>query len=257
MSSPILNSKARALLATAALTALLPIAQHAQTPPPDAKPAPVEAWRTKPVSSWTDRDAVQVLERSPWAHVTVAGIARRQTEDERRQGGNMGQPTGVGYDGIDDRRVRPVLPKNVFMPSPTPVSKAQVIRLLVRWESAMPVQVAELKRGESTPPTSWVKGYSIAVYGVPWTDAQGDPLKLAQFFTESAFLKREGKPNIKPVRAEAFELEHSVVVVYGFPSWAEISKNDGVLEFVALIGRLQVSQKFNVEDMVFQGKLEL
>jgi len=169
----------------------------------------------------------------------------------------MGQPTGVGYDGIDDRRARPVLPTNVFLPSPTPMSKTQVIRLLVRWESALPVRVAELKRGEAQPPTLSDNGYSIAVYGVPFTDAQGDPLQLAKFFNESAFLRREGKKDVHPIRVEAFELEHSVVVVYLFPYSTEISKKDSVVEFVALIGRLQVSQKFNVEDMVFQGKLEL
>ncbi|MGP0073923.1 MAG: hypothetical protein ACLPWF_18575 [Bryobacteraceae bacterium] len=246
------------LFSLAALAAFIQLAQNAQTPAPPPKPTPAaEAWRSKPVSSWTDRDAEQVLERSPWAKMTVAGIARRQTEDERRAGGNMGQPTGVGFDGIDDRRVRPILPANVFTAAPTPLSKAQTIRLLVRWESALPVQAAELKRGEGTPPTLSDNGYSIAVYGVPRTDAQGDPLSLAKFFKESAFLKREGKPNVKPFRVEAFELEHSVVVVYEFPSWAEISKKDGVVEFNALIGRLEVQQKFDIEDMLFQGKLEL
>jgi hypothetical protein len=56
---------------------------------------------------------------------------------------------------------------------------------------------------------------------------------------------------------EAFELEHSVAVVYRFPAWAEIGKRDGDVQFIALIGRLQVSQTFNVEEMQFQGKLEL
>jgi hypothetical protein len=253
-----ISKKGAAVLSTAALAAFIPLAQNAQTPAPAPKPVPAaEAWRTKPVTSWTDRDAQLVLERSPWAKMTVAGIARRQTEDERRAGGNMGQPTGVGFDGIDDKRVRPVLPTNVFTPSPTPPSKAQLIRLLVRWESALPVQAAELKRGEGTPPTLSDNGYMIAVYGVPFTDAKGDPLSLARDFKESAFLRREGKPNVKPFRVEAFELEHSVVVVYEFPSWAEISKKDGTVEFNALIGRLEVQQKFEVEDMLFQGKLEL
>jgi hypothetical protein len=248
------------LVAIAALAALVPIAEstHAQTQAPTAKPAPPpEAWRNKPVADWTERDAEQVLERSPWAKMTVAGIARRQTEDERRAGGNMGQPTGVGFDGIDDKRVRPVLPTNVFTPAPTPPSKAQLIRLLVRWESALPVQAAELKRGEATPPTLSDNGYSIAVYGVPFTDAKGDPLSLARDFKESAFLRREGKPDVKPIRVEAFELEHNVAVVFLFPYWAEISKKDASVEFVALIGRLQVAQKFDVAEMEFQGKLEL
>jgi hypothetical protein len=169
----------------------------------------------------------------------------------------MGQPTGVGYDGIDDRRVRPVLPQNVFLPAPTAPSRAQLIRLLVRWESALPVQAAELKRGEGPPPTLSDNGYSIAVYGVPFTDAKGDPLSLARDFKESAFLRREGKKDVKPLRVEAFELEHNAVVVYLFPYSAEIGKKDGAVEFIALIGRLQVSQTFNVEEMQFQGKLEL
>ncbi len=251
------NSLIGAVLAAVAVTAWFPIAENAQTAVPASNPGPVEAWRNKPVTAWTDRDALEILEHSPWAKMTVAGIARRQTEDERRQGGNMGQPTGVGYDGIDDRRVRPVMPSNVFTPAPTPLSKAQIIRLLVRWESAMPVQAAELKRAEAQPPTLSDDGYSIAVYGVPFTDAKGDPLELARFLNESSYLRREGKKDVHPIRVEAFELERSCVVVFLFPYWAEISKRDGVVEFGALIGRLQVSQKFNIADMQFQGKLQL
>jgi hypothetical protein len=254
------------LFSLAVLAAFISAGQDAPAPTPTPTPTPtpaatrapmVEAWRNKPIASWTERDAFLVLERSPWAKTTVAGIARRQTEDERRQGGNMGQPTGVGFDGIDDRRVRPVLPQSVFLPAPTAPSKAQLIRLLVRWESALPIRGAELKRGEAQPPTLSDDGYEIAVYGVPFTDAKGDPLSLAKFFKESAFLKREGKPDVKPFRVEAFELERSVVVVYLFPYSAEISKKDASVEFVALIGRLQVSQTFNLDEMQFQGKLEL
>ena len=248
------------LLSFTAVAALLSAGQDAPTQTPAPAPArvpAVETWRNKPIASWTDREALQVLERSPWAKTTVAGIARRQSEDERRAGGNMGQPTGVGFDGVDDRRVRPILPQNVFTAAPTAPSKAQLIRLLVRWESALPVQAAELKRGESSPPTLSNNGYLVAVYGVPFTDAKGDPISLARDLKESAFLKRDGKKDVKPLSAEAFELEHSVVVVYRFPLSAEISNRDGVVEFIALIGRLQVSQTFDVAEMLFQGKLEL
>jgi hypothetical protein len=264
MSNRKILSKRNQAVLLSVLTVFVPVAQstQAQTPTPSAAPAPaapapVEHWRSTPIANWTEADARQILERSPWAKTTVAGIARRQSEDERRAGGNMGQPTGVGFDGIDDRRVRPVLPQNVFAPSPTAPSKAQIIRLLVRWESALPVQVAELKRAEGQPPTLSDNGYSIAVYGVPFTDAKGDPLSLARDFKESAFLRREGKKDVHPLLVEAFELEHNSVVVYLFPYSAEISKKDTKVEFVALIGRLEVSQTFNVEEMQFQGKLQL
>jgi hypothetical protein len=74
---------------------------------------------------------------------------------------------------------------------------------------------------------------------------------------ESAALKREGKKDVRPSRVEVFQLENSVVVAYLFPLSAEIGKKDEVIEFSALIGRLQVSQHFLIGDMQFQGKLEL
>ena len=248
--------KNKAILSIAALAAFSPVAINVLAQAPDSSTASMDSWRNKPAADWTEREAHIVLEKSPWAKITVAGIARRQSEDERRAGGNMGQPTGVGFDNVD-QRVRPALPTSLFTDSPKVISKAPPIRLLVRWESALPVRVAELKSGEAQPPTLSDEGYEIAVYGVPFTDAKGDPLSLARDFKESAFLKREGKPNVKPLRVEAFELEHSAVVVFLFPYSAEISKKDATVDFVALIGRLQVSQTFSVAEMLYQGKLQL
>lgn len=216
------------------------------------------AWQNKPVANWTDQDAQQILEHSPWAKVVVAGIARRQTEDERREGGNMGQPTGVGYDGVEDRKI-PLRQEigNPFVTGKPLPSTAPTIRLLVRWESAFPIRAAELKAHAPTPPTLSDDGYSIAVYGVPASFAKGDPTSLGKPLKEMAFLKREGQKDVKPSSVEVFELEDSVAVVYLFPLSAEIGKKDAVVEFSALIGRLQVSQHFNLEQMYFQGKLEL
>ncbi len=216
------------------------------------------AWKNKPVASWSDEDAQQVLESSPWAKIVVAGIARRQTEDERREGGNMGQPKGVGYDGVEDKKLslRQEIGNPLVPGKPLP-STAPTIRLLVRWESAFPIRAAELKANAPTPPTLSDDGYSIAVYGVPASFAKGDPISLGKPLKESAFLRREGKSDVRPTRVEVFELENTVAVVYLFPLSAEIGKKDAVVEFAALIGRLQVSQHFNLAQMLFQDKLEL
>jgi hypothetical protein len=216
------------------------------------------AWQIKPIANWTDEDAQQVLEHSPWAKTVLAGIARRQTEDERREGGNMGQPTGVGYDGVQDKKI-PIKQAlgNPFIPGKPLPSTAPTVQLLVRWESALPVRAAEFKAHEDPPPTLSDNGYTIAVYGVPASFAKGDPTSLGKPLKESAALKREGKKDVLPSRVEVFQLENSVVVTYLFPLSAEISKKDDVVEFSALIGRLQVSQHFLVAAMQFQGKLEL
>jgi hypothetical protein len=215
-------------------------------------------WKEKPIASWTEDDARQILENSPWAKVVVAGIARQRSESELREGGRMGQPNGVGYDGVQDKK-RPLseeIGNPLIAGKPLP-SNHPGIRLLVRWESALPVRAAELKAHQDPPPTRPGDGYSIAVYGVPASFAKGDPISLGKPLRESAALKREGEKDVPPSRVEVFELENSVVVAYLFPLSAEIGKKDVVVEFSALIGRLQVSQHFLLDAMQLQGKLEL
>ena len=69
------------------------------------------AWKNKTVQGWTAEDADQVLTNSPWSKLVVAAINRKQSEDERRAGGNMGDAKGVGYDGIQQTKAQ--LPTNL------------------------------------------------------------------------------------------------------------------------------------------------
>ena len=213
-------------------------------------------WMNKPIPNWTEEDARQVLANSPWAKTVVAGVAPLGGEDQRRESGNMGQPRGVGYDGLGEG-TRRILPGTVLGAGVTSQrAGSQVIRLLVRWESALPIRAAELKAREADSPMLSEAGYSIAVYGIPGTYL-GDPEKLGNPLKGLAALKREGTRNVKPTKVEVFQLERGAAVVYLFPLSAEIDKTDGAVEFTALIGRLQVSGTFNVEKMRYQGKLEL
>ena len=127
----------------------------------------------------------------------------------------------------------------------------------MRWESALPVRLAELKSHEVEPPTSEGDGYSIAVYGVPGGDFKGDPERLGEPLKNLAALKREGKKDVKPVRVEVFQSENGVVIVYLFPLSAEITKNDQRVQFDAHIGRIVLAHTFELSEMEFMGKLEL
>jgi hypothetical protein len=218
-------------------------------------------WRTKPADQWSEEDAKQVLSGSPWVKVVAASIGRRQTEDELREGGQMGQPKGVGFEGVDkDNRGLKAKP-NIFTPEKagerSPRSMVQPLAVKLRWESALPVRLAELKAREIEPPTLDGGGYCIAVYGVPGVYFKEDPKRLGDPLKELAFLKREGKKDVKPVSAEVFQREDGLVVVYRFPSSAEISKRDTVLRFEAHIGRVGVDYTFDLSQMEFMGKLEL
>jgi hypothetical protein len=217
-------------------------------------------WQDKPIVGWTQEDARQVLMDSPWCRLVIAGITRRESEDERRAGGNMGQPKGVGFDGVDDVRPKVQLPSNVpdllFKPTPYVAPPPKYMRLRLRWESALPVRAAELKYGAVAPPTLDVDSYTIAVYGIPGEFFK-DPTTLGNPLKSLAALKRDGKKDVRPTSAEVFQRENGVVVVYTFPPSMEISKQDGHVDFEAQIGRLVISKTFDLDEMQFEGKLAL
>lgn len=215
------------------------------------------AWKTKLPAKWTEEDAKQVITDSPWAKIVKATIVRKQSEDERRAGGNMGDAKGIGYDGLQKDKV--VLPKSIVdlvKPEPRAPPRPQ-LPVLVRWESAIAVQMGELKGNAFDPPTLEGDGYKIAVYGIPTANVKGDPKVLGEPLKDNAFLRREGQKDVKPISVEVFQQEDSMVAVYLFPLSAEINKKDVNVEFGALIGRIAVTQSFRILEMQFQGKLDL
>ena len=218
-------------------------------------------WKSKPTSQWTVEDAQQVLSKSPWAKEIRAVITRRLTEEQLREAGQMGQPRGVGNEGVDPKGSGPKVSPNIFTGpgggDRSPRSLPQSIELQLRWESALPVRRAELKLREIEPPTLQGDGYSIAVYGVPGGGFKGTPEQLGQPLKNLAALKREGKKDVRPVSVEVFQRKSGAVVVYLFPLSGEIRKADRRIQFEAQIGRIVFTQEFDLSEMEFLGKLEL
>ena len=218
------------------------------------------AWKTKSPAAWTDEDARQILNDSPWAKTVTGTISPLQTEDERRAGGNMGQQHGVGFDGIADDRPRIQAPKSVIdivKPESVTPPRSQSIALQLRWESALPIRVAELKSQAGEALDFAAEGYSIAVYGLPSVHSYGDPKSLGEPLKKQAVLKRDGKKDVRPSSVEVIQRDTGLVIVYTFPLSAEITKNDKRMEFDAQIGRVAIAQSFDLDQMQFEGKLEL
>jgi len=222
-------------------------------------------WKTKPAAQWSEDDAKQLLTESPWVKEVVAGVARPMSEDELRAGGEMGEHHGVGYDGVQGNKPQNgQLPKSMgdllLGKGPDPAKsrlKAGQARVTVRWESALAVRVAELKAHEIEPPTIDGEGYRIAVYDVPGAYFKDDPQKLGEPLKKEAFLRREGKKDVKPLRVEVFQRGNSLVIAYLFPLSAELTKADGQVEFNAHIGRVVVVHSFDLTQMELSGKLDL
>ena len=218
-------------------------------------------WRTKPAAQWTEEDAGQLLTKSPWAMEIGGGLAGRKSEDQLREGGQLGQPKGVGYDGVDPKGSGPKVDLNIFTGAGgddrSLRSRNRGILLKVVWESALPVRLAELKNHTIEPPTLDGDGYRIAVYGIPGPEFNKDPKQLGDPLKDEAVLKRAGKKDVKPLRVEVFQRADGLAVVYLFPLSAEISTRDQRVEFDAHIGRIRADHTFDLTQMMFLGKLEL
>ncbi len=213
-------------------------------------------WKSKEINQWNEEDARQILRDSPWAKTSKGMISRLQTEDERREGGKMGQDHGVGFDGVDGEGSKPT-PFETIRGGGDTRRTPHAPTLNVRWESALPIRAAEFKAGASEPPTQEGDGYRIAVYGVPGGYFKKDPKSLGDPLKKEAALRRDGKKDVRPSIVEVFQRDDGLVVVYLFPLSAEITRKDELVTFEAQIGRVAVVQQFNIKEMQFQGKLEL
>jgi hypothetical protein len=209
------------------------------------------SWKDKPFSQWTTEDAKQVLTDSPWVKQVTPQNVRDLSPDERRAGGDMGAGIGkgVGLAGLGilgPRREAAALARAHYKPTPDAV--------VVRWESAQPVRVAEQKAGETGVPTPDSDHYAIVVYDI----LTPQRWNLANELKGIAYLKRDASKTLKPSSVEILrQPDGKATVIYLFPRSKEITKKDGRLEFVAQIGRLFVSQFFYTWQMQIDGQLVL
>lgn len=207
-------------------------------------------WKTKQIPDWTEDDAKQVLDDSPWAGSVEPSIVK--TADRQRGLGGAG--IGIGLPGIGmGRRNGP--PRQQPPPSDTPTGDPPVLH--VRWESAVPIRDAELKAREVNAPDIDPGSYAIAVYGVPAGMVRGEEKTLAAEYKKQAAIKRDGQKDLKPSSVEVLQRDDGPVVVYLFPRKTEITRKDRRVEFDAQIAHLQFHKAFYTGDMAWQGKLEL
>lgn len=85
----------------------------------------------------------------------------------------------------------------------------------------------------------------------------GYTTRLQDQLSKQAAFKRDDRKDFKPSSVKVIDRANGRVVVYLFPMTNEITKGDRRIEFDATIGRLELTQSFFADEMVWQGKLEL
>ena len=126
----------------------------------------------------------------------------------------------------------------------------------VRWESAQPVREAQLKlRQESVGADE--PYYAITISGLPSRIANRDPQELRSRLLSDSYLKLKGKKKISLADVKLLTRDDNAVLLLLFPKSQEITASDKEVEFSTRVSRMEIKQKFPLEDMAFDGKLQL
>jgi hypothetical protein len=223
-----------------------------------------QPWRDKKVPDWSVEDAKQVLDDSPWSRTVTPEMNR--TNNAQRRGGMGRSGVSLGIPGIGGMGRRGGMgggypgggyPGGGYPGARTTSgSSPQPPTLKLRWESALPIREAELKARETNAPTVDEGSYALAVYGIPARMLNGQNMSTSDL-KKHAVLKRQGKKDLKASNVEILRRDDGPVVLYSFPRTNEITRNDDRVELQAQIGNLKIKQAFPLEDMIFQGRLEL
>ena len=209
------------------------------------------SWKEKPLRDWNEDDAKQLLAESPWVKYATPGQVRDLSPFERRDGGDFDADVGpgIGLAGtglLGSRKMADAIKRAHEKPALPPV--------MIRWESALPVRVAEQKAAEAGFPGLEGDDYAIAVYNIPTPDQWN----IARELKGISFLRRNNKKDLKPTRVRILRQDDgTATLVYQFPRSVEITRKDGTILFVAQVGRLVLSQYFLVGDMQLRGEPQL
>ncbi len=266
-----------------------------------------DVWNSKESPDWTADDINRILTDSPWAKQVNASF------DSAGRGGGIGGPGGGGGGGMGrgggmggggmgypgggmggggigggmgggGRGGMGRGGGGMGGPGGGGGQSRQSMSVLVRWDSATPIQQALARRGDAATPApepkaageASAKHYVITVVGLRTqgrrvrsdsdssTGADGetrgtrDPDLVREELMSSTELVLKGRNSITPDDIRMTGRDSASGIQFFFPLTMDpISLDDKDVTFQTHLGSAKVEKKFNLKEMKFKGKLEL
>jgi hypothetical protein len=239
-----------------------------------------EGWKKHEFTQWSQDDVDRILNDSPWAKETLATFEAPHSHSaggsDESEGGtsigytapspiNNGMPAGPGR-SPDSAAAGPIDAAAASMPT---------IRVVVRWESALPVKEALLRlKFGAHPPAPGDAGYTLdrvekdyvlAVVGLTLPSSRKKPApgeespqdRMRDELLATTTLTPKGRQPILPeeVRVNPPEARSEVLIL--FPRTQPIEASDKEVTFDAQWRLLGMRKSFRLKDMMYRGKLEL
>jgi hypothetical protein len=200
-------------------------------------------WEARPFNTWTDAELKNLLNNSPWAGSGSIGRIKKD--------GTLGK---------------------------TPET------VVVSWTTALPMRqaVARERIGLNGPITKEVEAFlaapidsfvvAVKVTGSPEARALAahagtaqlatsltprDKLAIVSLHAEGVLIDASGKVLQGPGAEEAAGATGGSLLVFAFPRSSEVNARNREVEFVTQIDDVVIRRTFHVNDMVYNGKLEL
>ncbi len=233
-------------------------------------------------SQWTSSDVYQILNNSPWTKTLKMNFLDEGSNTLGNQtagsgsNSNSGQmPPGAG--GMGRRGMGGGRPQGTYSSgggrSPSSSSKSGPMVVTVQWQSALIVRMAAAKKaGETVDLTSFkpLDEYVIAVIGLPITAvggraasadsdntlSQAEEQRLEEHVKSSASILRSGHDPLTPTKVELDQGSDGRMLIH-FSKSDPIKVTDKSVEFRLATNGAEIRKKFPLQDMEYQGKLEL
>lgn len=221
-------------------------------------------WNDKDPSSWSDKEAGRLLNKSPWAKETVVESGAPGLNggfgDAGRPGAGRSAAGGMSG-GMSGTRGSPGTPNG----GEGGMRGQPQLRVLIRWESATPMRQAARK---PVPPLA-SQYYIITVSGLPASGHDPDQLRddsegldtrkhIEDQLKQGTELVRKGKDPIHPERLQVLDKEGQRSVVFLFSRKPEpLTLEDKEVIFTSAVGSLRFKVRFPLKEMIYRGKLDL
>jgi hypothetical protein len=216
-------------------------------------------WTSKEYMQWTDEEVKKVMTNSPWAKdltisVPLSALGRggrpadNAAPNDVQSGGGGGRGRrGGGGGGGDEGGGSPeaMVTLNISFRSALPFRKA-LVRSRLGNGATVPADAAQLITKEP-------EEYVVVVTGLPARMAA----LLDPALKDKSILHAGKKQAMTAIKMDVQRRTQSVDVFYTFPKSPVISADDKEVELDLQIGPIHAKKKFNLKDMVYNGKLEL
>ena len=239
-------------------------------------------WAFREPSQWSQQEIKRMVTDSPWAkdaHVTLKGDSGAMADlvKQNQRGSMDGDPSlnGGGSGGLNGGLAVSGAP--------------DVPRLVVRWDSAIPVTEACANGGlekdlfSCTSKLFYLSGlsrkfedlskefYIVSVSNYPKMLAgrlaeeapQHSPAanaaleQMGQRIQERTVIKRKGKSGIKPAHVVVLPAGRALLLMILFPRSDTMTVDDKEVLFELMDEAIEVEARFNLKKMVYRGQLQL